>query len=146
MTDPERTWLRRFLLHLHWVLNHSAGQGQAAMAWAHGYRYDGPILKREDMHEKVGLPRELPTPVYPQSEWCVERRVPAGGVVFHGAPVATNVVFPSGTIEECRAWIARSGDGREGHDYAVNTTGRVLDRDEEKKWYAQFGEEPYEGS
>lgn len=105
MTDDERRTLKRFLLHLHFVLNHPAARGQTVMAAVHGMPYTGPMLDRSEIHALAGLPAELPEPEYPESEFCVQR-LAAGEVMRAGEPAEKSIVM-RGTAETCRSWIAR---------------------------------------
>jgi len=128
MSDDERLRLKKFLLRLHWVLNHPSAGGMATMAYVHGYEYKGPVLDQGEIRTMAGLPVELPKPEYPETEFCVERSPPRHNEYREmGRPVEANIAF-RGTAEACHAWIKKE---RADKRYDVNTTGRMLRTEEE---------------
>jgi hypothetical protein len=71
-----RATLRSLVEKVHYTLNHPSVQGAFTMAWAHGMEYDGPTVRDEMLAAQrlLGMPDELPKPVYPERPYVLLHR------------------------------------------------------------------------
>lgn len=166
--NNSRMLLKKALLRTHWVLCHPSFRVQHVMAWVHGQTYEGPIWPEQpeiaEALKIAGLPPELPMPSYPENEAgvfrkkYVERKVNNSVTITEHTweePAPEEAVF-LGTWSECQEWVSKRGlsgsviavanheDGASPSlrdSLYITKTGRIIDKGEEKAFFAQFGVE-----
>lgn len=135
------------VLRIHFVNNSPGVAGAFIMSWVHGAEYKPGLTFHEqlaDLHEELGLPRELSKPEYPETIWAAFKRPEeqsrvrksknkgndANTIITVDSVKKNNFgdheVF-SGTVDEVHNWC-QANEGK--YDYMGHTNRTVITEQE----------------